>query len=168
MGNTQAPQEIFTPSAEVMAAALVKDHQGVARKAREDLAGFWAERAEGFEWFRKWDTVLDDSKKPFYKWFVGAQVNTAYNCLDRHVPSCLSPCSRARCQMPPGPRKGGILLSTPFPAPVNAMRYFAERMRETASVIVDAISRLSIGLGHSPTIRAASSISAGQAPHAAS
>jgi acetyl-CoA synthetase len=87
MGNAQAPQEIFAPSAEVIAGALVKDHKGMGRKAREDLAGFWAERAEGFEWFRKWDTVLDDSKKPFYKWFVGAQVNISYNCLDRHVKS---------------------------------------------------------------------------------
>jgi acetyl-CoA synthetase len=87
MATTQTPHEIYAPSAEIIAAALVKNHQEVALRAREDLAGFWAERAEGFEWFRKWDTVLDDSKKPFYKWFVGAQLNIAYNCLDRHVKS---------------------------------------------------------------------------------
>jgi acetyl-CoA synthetase len=87
MATEMAQQEVFSPSAEVLAGAIVKDHGRVMRQARENLAGFWAEQAEGFEWFRKWDTVLDDSKKPFYKWFVGAQVNIAYNCLDRHVKS---------------------------------------------------------------------------------
>ena len=29
--------------------------------------------------------VLDDSKKPFYKWFVGGKTNMALNALDRHV-----------------------------------------------------------------------------------
>jgi acetyl-CoA synthetase len=87
MSTIQAPQEIFSPSAEITAGAIVKDFPAISRRAREDLAGFWAERAEGFEWFRKWDTVLDDSKKPFYKWFVGGQVNISYNCLDRHVKS---------------------------------------------------------------------------------
>ena len=50
-----------------------------------DLAGFWAAQAEEFEWFQKWDKVLDDSNAPFYKWFVGGKTNIVYNCLDRHV-----------------------------------------------------------------------------------
>ena len=29
--------------------------------------------------------MLDDSNKPFYKWFVGGKTNIVYNCLDRHV-----------------------------------------------------------------------------------
>ena len=29
--------------------------------------------------------MLDDSKAPFYKWFVGGETNTCYNALDRHV-----------------------------------------------------------------------------------
>ena len=32
-----------------------------------------------------WDTVLDDSDPPFYKWFAGGKINASYNCLDRHV-----------------------------------------------------------------------------------
>ena len=46
---------------------------------------FWAEAAEQVHWFKKWHTVLDDSKQPFYRWFVGGEVNTCYNALDRHV-----------------------------------------------------------------------------------
>ena len=36
-------------------------------------------------WFEPWTKVLDDSNKPFYKWFVGGKTNIVYNCLDRHV-----------------------------------------------------------------------------------
>jgi acetyl-CoA synthetase len=57
----------------------------MAEKARQDLEGFWAGRAREFEWFKPWEKVLDDSDKPFFKWFVGARTNIAYNCLDRHV-----------------------------------------------------------------------------------
>ena len=46
---------------------------------------FWAEAAEDIFWHKKWDTVLDNSNPPFYRWFAGGQVNTCYNALDRHV-----------------------------------------------------------------------------------
>ncbi len=46
---------------------------------------FWAKAAEDLFWYKKWDKVLDDSKKPFYRWFTGGIVNTCYNALDFHV-----------------------------------------------------------------------------------
>src|SRR5262245_33213062 len=46
---------------------------------------FWADAAKAVHWYKEWHTVLDDSKKPFYRWFVGGEVNTCYNALDRHV-----------------------------------------------------------------------------------
>ncbi|MGI9301259.1 MAG: propionyl-CoA synthetase [Gammaproteobacteria bacterium] len=55
------------------------------RRSLEDPEGFWAEQAEAIDWDRKWDRVLDDSNKPFYRWFAGGQLNTCHNCLDRHV-----------------------------------------------------------------------------------
>jgi acetyl-CoA synthetase len=39
---------------------------------------------EHVAWFRPWKRVLD-WKPPFAKWFVGAQTNVSYNCLDRHI-----------------------------------------------------------------------------------
>ena len=33
--------------------------------------GFWAEAAADISWVRKWHTVLDKSKAPFYRWFSG-------------------------------------------------------------------------------------------------
>ena len=51
----------------------------------KDPDGFWGEAAESVHWYKKWDTVLDDSNKPFYRWFKGGEINTCYNALDRHV-----------------------------------------------------------------------------------
>ena len=50
-----------------------------------DPEGFWGEVAETVHWNRRWDKVLDDSNPPFYRWFVGAEVNSCYNALDLHV-----------------------------------------------------------------------------------
>jgi acetyl-CoA synthetase len=49
------------------------------------LEGFWAKEASELHWFEPWTKVLDDTKKPFYQWFVGGKTNIAYNCLDRHT-----------------------------------------------------------------------------------
>jgi len=46
---------------------------------------FWAEAAQDCHWYKKWDKVLDDSNKPFYRWFVGGEINTCYNALDIHI-----------------------------------------------------------------------------------
>ncbi|MCG8427965.1 MAG: propionyl-CoA synthetase [Chromatiales bacterium] len=54
-------------------------------RSMEDPEGFWAEAAAEIDWYKPWDKVLDDSNKPFYRWFAGAELNTCYNSLDRHV-----------------------------------------------------------------------------------
>ncbi|MDY7094638.1 MAG: propionyl-CoA synthetase [Acidobacteriota bacterium] len=51
----------------------------------EDPEAFWGRAAEDLVWTRRWDRVLDDSKAPFYRWFVGGEFNTCYNAVDRHV-----------------------------------------------------------------------------------
>jgi acetyl-CoA synthetase len=53
-------------------------------RADADREAFWAEQAERLSWSQKWDTVLEWNA-PFAKWFVGGQLNVAYNCVDRHV-----------------------------------------------------------------------------------
>ncbi|MGJ3239141.1 MAG: acetate--CoA ligase [Anaerolineae bacterium] len=77
--------EWYHPTEDVINNAHVPDYNEVYNEALEDLEGFWAERAESLEWFKKWDKVIDDSNAPFYKWFVGAQTNIVHNALDRHV-----------------------------------------------------------------------------------
>jgi propionyl-CoA synthetase len=60
-------------------------YEAVYRRSLEDPAGFWAEAANGIDWLKRWDRVLDDRNPPFYRWFPGARLNTCWNCLDRHV-----------------------------------------------------------------------------------
>jgi propionyl-CoA synthetase len=50
-----------------------------------DPEGFWGKAAEDCHWYKRWDKVLDDSNKPFYRWFTGGMMNTCYNALDLHV-----------------------------------------------------------------------------------
>ncbi len=50
-----------------------------------DPEGFWAAAAEGVDWYKRWDKVLDDSNAPMYRWFSGGELNTCHNALDRHV-----------------------------------------------------------------------------------
>ncbi len=83
--NHENNKEIFQPSREFLQNITIKNSDELIKKANQDLVGFWEEQARQFEWFGPWDKVLDDSGKPFYKWFVGARTNIAYNCLDRHV-----------------------------------------------------------------------------------
>jgi len=54
-------------------------------KSIKDPNGFWGEAGEKVHWYKKWDKVLDDSNKPFYRWFKGGEINTAYNALDLHI-----------------------------------------------------------------------------------
>ncbi len=76
--------EVFYPSPEAIEQARIKDWEAVARRAAGDLEGFWAQEAAELEWYKRWDKVLDDSNKPFFKWFAGAKVNIVHNALDRH------------------------------------------------------------------------------------
>jgi len=60
-------------------------YEAVYRKSLEDPEGFWAQAAEAIHWTRRWSRVLDDSHPPLYRWFVGGELSTCYNALDRHV-----------------------------------------------------------------------------------
>jgi acetyl-CoA synthetase len=72
----------FPPPAELAASANVTGD--AYRAAAADRLGFWAEQARRLSWAKDWDQVLD-WRLPFAKWFVGGQLNAAYNCIDRHV-----------------------------------------------------------------------------------
>ena len=85
MGNQELTGEIFYPSKEIMHHARARDWEAIGAQAELNLEGFWAKEASELHWFEPWTKVLDDSKKPFYQWFVGGKTNIAYNCLDRHT-----------------------------------------------------------------------------------
>ena len=55
-------------------------------QAGADVEAFWANQARNYlTWSKDFDQVLDWSDAPFAKWFVGGELNAAYNCVDRHV-----------------------------------------------------------------------------------
>jgi len=77
--------DVYYPSKKVIEQARLKDWDKLAKSAKKDLRGFWEAEANELEWFSKWKKVLDDSKKPFFKWFTGAKVNIVHNAVDRHL-----------------------------------------------------------------------------------
>ncbi len=64
---------------------MTNRYEEAFERSIKDPEGFWGEAAEDCHWYKKWDKVLDDSKKPFYRWFVGGEINTCYNALDHHI-----------------------------------------------------------------------------------
>ncbi len=52
---------------------------------QQDPEGFWANVARDISWYKLWDKPFDPYAGAYGRWFPGAECNTAYNCLDRHV-----------------------------------------------------------------------------------
>ena len=73
----------FKPLEDFRNQANVKTSE-VYTESEDDQLGFWTEQAERLTWFKPWTQVLD-WKPPFAQWYVGGQLNAAYNCLDRHL-----------------------------------------------------------------------------------
>lgn len=84
MSDNGLSGDVYYPSKEVVKYANGKCDE-LYDFASRDLEGFWEKEAKNLKWFKKWDKVLDDSNKPFFKWFTGAKVNITHNCLDTHL-----------------------------------------------------------------------------------
>ena len=77
----------------VAPAALARTHltseqyTAMYQQSLADPDGFWAAQAEEFvTWDRPWDRVSNwDFHQADIRWYEGAQLNVAYNCIDRHL-----------------------------------------------------------------------------------
>lgn len=85
MNTKNLSGEVYYPAENVIEKAHIKNWEELDKKAKKDYPGFWAGIADELHWFGKWSKVIDDSNKPFFKWFTGAKTNIVYNCLDTHV-----------------------------------------------------------------------------------
>jgi len=77
----------FAPSAEFSRNAWLgnpAEYDALCRRAEQDPEGFWGECARELAWFKPFGKVLD-WQFPFAKWFLGGELNAAYNCIDRHL-----------------------------------------------------------------------------------
>ena len=93
---------------------------------------FWAEAAEAVDWHRRWDTVLDSSRAPFYRWFSGAEVNTCYNALDRHV-------EQGRAD------QAALIYDSPVTGTVRAFTY--RELRDEVARFAGALASRGVGRG---------------------
>jgi len=55
------------------------------RRSIEQREAFWAEEAQRIHWHKPFAKVLDYSRPPFARWFVGGETNLCHNALDRHL-----------------------------------------------------------------------------------
>jgi propionyl-CoA synthetase len=93
---------------------------------------FWGDAARGIAWHRPYERVLDDSRKPFYRWFPGGELNTCYNAVDRHVES----------------GKGGrtaVIYDSPVTGVVRRMTY--GELHEIVSHFAGALASCGAGKG---------------------
>jgi len=57
------------------------------RRSIEQPEAFWTEQARHIDWHQPFERVLDYSRPPFARWFVGGQTNLCHNAVDRHLAS---------------------------------------------------------------------------------
>lgn len=93
---------------------------------------FWAEAAEGIDWEKRWDKVLDDSDAPFYRWFAGGRLNTCHNALDRHVE---------------GGRAEQVALIYDSPVTGTVERYTYRRLRDEVARFAGVLASLGVTRG---------------------
>jgi acetyl-CoA synthetase len=63
-----------------------EEYQAEYAKSIENPEQFWADKAEHFQWRKKWNNVLEwNFTQPDVNWFIGGKLNITENCLDRHL-----------------------------------------------------------------------------------
>jgi acetyl-CoA synthetase len=78
-------EEYYDPPARIASVANANDPAIRERFTEEHFPDCYVEYAELLTWDRKWDTVLDTSNPPYFKWWVGGKLNACFNCVDRHL-----------------------------------------------------------------------------------
>jgi acetyl-CoA synthetase len=78
-------EEYYHPSTEFIAQANMADPGVLERFGLDNFPNCFKEYADLLDWFEYWDTILDTSDAPCWKWFAGGKVNASYNCVDRHL-----------------------------------------------------------------------------------
>src|SRR5262245_37979541 len=104
----------------------------VYARERRDREGFWAAAADDVFWYRRWDRVLDDTRPPFSRWFVGGALNTCYNALDLHI-------DRGRG------KQRALIYDSPVTGTVRTFTYF--ELRDEVARCAGGLARLGIGKG---------------------
>jgi len=78
-------EEYVYPSKRFIEQANMKDETIYERFSLDNFPECFTEYADLLHWHKKWDTILDTSDAPCWKWFTGGKINACYNCVDRHL-----------------------------------------------------------------------------------
>jgi acetyl-CoA synthetase len=80
---------VFPPADVVAKAARISgmaQYQAMCDTFEKDFEGTWARLArENLVWAKPFTRTLNESSKPFYKWFEDGELNASANCLDKHM-----------------------------------------------------------------------------------
>jgi acetyl-CoA synthetase len=77
--------KFYYPSQTVIENANAKEYDQMYQYSIENREQFWADQASLLRWYKPWDSVLDATNPPFYKWFNGGKTNIILNAIDRHL-----------------------------------------------------------------------------------
>jgi acetyl-CoA synthetase len=80
-------EEYIKPPESFVAQANANDPAILERFTEDKFPECFTEYADLLTWDERWDTILDTSDPPFWKWFVGGKLNACVNCVDRHLES---------------------------------------------------------------------------------
>jgi acetyl-CoA synthetase len=78
-------EEYVKPPASFVKQANAADPAILDRFSEEHFPECFEEYADLLTWDARWDTILDTSNPPFWKWWVGGRLNACVNCVDRHL-----------------------------------------------------------------------------------
>ena len=63
----------------------MQSYRDYHRRSLADRDAFWREKAALIDWQTPFAAVLDYSRPPFARWFVGGRTNLCHNAVDRHL-----------------------------------------------------------------------------------
>jgi acetyl-CoA synthetase len=78
-------EEYYQPPAKFAEQANASDPAILEQFAEDKFPECFRAYGELLDWYKPWHTTLDTSNAPFWKWFVGGELNASYNCVDRHL-----------------------------------------------------------------------------------
>ncbi len=79
-------EPLINPPPQFIGQANLTDPAIFERMSLEHFPECYREYADLLTWYKYWEKTLDTSHPPFWKWFVGGELNACYNCVDRHLP----------------------------------------------------------------------------------
>lgn len=101
-------------------------------RSLNDREAFWDEVGQGVAWHKPYTRVLDNSQEPFTKWYVGGELNTCHNAVDRHVKAGRGD-------------QVAIIHDSPVTASVSRMTY--SQLQEQVSLLAGGLAGLGVRPG---------------------